>query len=159
MIKNHKYKSNGNTVYSCIYQVVWCSKYTRKVLDDEVVKRLKDIINTISIENNVDIIEINISNESCIKLIVSLDPSYGIAHFISHCKSRSAQILRKEFIHLKTKLPTMWSGSVLISTIGEMPSETSSKKFISEQQTSERPREKEKWKEYIDSFKNGGKNG
>ena len=124
-----------------------------------MVGRLKDIINIISVENNVDIIEMNVSNESSIKLIVSLDPSYGIAHFISHCKSRSAQILRKEFIHLKTKLPTMWSGSVLISTIGEIPEKTSSENFISKQKTSERLREKEKWKEYIDSFKDGGVDG
>ena len=37
-----KYKSNRNIVYSCKYHIVWCPKYRRKVLIDDVEKRPKE---------------------------------------------------------------------------------------------------------------------
>jgi len=36
MAKQIKYKSNNNIVFSCKYHIVWCPKYRRKVLIDEV---------------------------------------------------------------------------------------------------------------------------
>ncbi|WP_197271968.1 transposase, partial [Helicobacter heilmannii] len=39
-----QYKSNNNIVYSCKYHIVWCPKYRRKVLVDQVEIRLKQII-------------------------------------------------------------------------------------------------------------------
>ncbi|MBS3938246.1 MAG: transposase, partial [Peptococcaceae bacterium] len=33
---NTKFKSNNKVVYSCKYHVVWCPKYRRKVLGDDV---------------------------------------------------------------------------------------------------------------------------
>ena len=41
-----KYKSNNNIVYSCKYHVVWCLKYRRKVLVDDVDSRLKGADNS-----------------------------------------------------------------------------------------------------------------
>ena len=42
MAKQIKYKSNNNIVFSCKYHIVWCPKYRRKVLIDEVEIRLKE---------------------------------------------------------------------------------------------------------------------
>jgi putative transposase len=38
------FKSNHNVTYSCIYHVVWCPKYRRKVLVDGIDERLKQIL-------------------------------------------------------------------------------------------------------------------
>ncbi|MDQ6953410.1 MAG: transposase, partial [Mariprofundaceae bacterium] len=38
------FKSNRNIVYSNKYHVVWCPKYRRKVLVDNIEIRLKEII-------------------------------------------------------------------------------------------------------------------
>ena len=53
----NKYKSNNNIVFSCKYHIVWCPKYRRKVLVGDVEKRLKEIINELALELNVEIIE------------------------------------------------------------------------------------------------------
>ena len=53
----NKYKSNNNIVFSCKYHIVWCPKYRRKVLIGDVEKRLKEIIKELSLELNVEIIE------------------------------------------------------------------------------------------------------
>ncbi|MBM6727629.1 IS200/IS605 family transposase, partial [Megamonas funiformis] len=51
-----KYKSNNNIVYSCKYHVVFCPKYRRKVLNNGVDERLKELINNICQELHVDLI-------------------------------------------------------------------------------------------------------
>lgn len=52
------YKSNQNIVYSCKCHIIWCSKYRRKVLVDEVAVRLKELIEKIAQGLQVDIIEV-----------------------------------------------------------------------------------------------------
>ena len=55
-----KYKSNNNIVYSCKYHVVFCPKYRRKVLNNGVDERLKELINNICQELHVDLIEMKV---------------------------------------------------------------------------------------------------
>ena len=55
-----KYKSNNNIVYSCKYHVVFCPKYRRKVLNNGVDERLKELINNICQELHVDLIEMEV---------------------------------------------------------------------------------------------------
>jgi transposase len=38
------YKSNRNVYYSCKYHIVWCPKYRRKVLVEDVAERLNKSI-------------------------------------------------------------------------------------------------------------------
>mgnify|MGYP006359772633 FL=1 len=143
----NKYKSNNNIVFSCKYHIVWCPKYRRKVLVGDVEKRLKEIINELALELNVEIIEME-TDKDHIHILIDIDPQFGIMKFIRLAKGRSSKLLRDEFQHLKTKLPTLWTNSSFISTIGGAPLEIV-KQSIENQQTSERPKEKNKWKNYL----------
>jgi len=53
-------KSNRNIVYCCKYHLVWCPKYRRRVLVDEVERRLKEIIIEQARKQNAEIIEMEI---------------------------------------------------------------------------------------------------
>lgn len=141
------YKSNNNIVFSCKYHIVWCPKYRRKVLVGDVEKRLKEIINELALELNVEIIEME-TDKDHIHILIDIDPQFGVMKFIRLAKGRSSKLLRDEFQHLKTKLPTLWTNSSFISTIGGAPLEIV-KQYIENQQTSERPKEKNKWKNYL----------
>lgn len=143
----NKYKSNNNIVFSCKYHIVWCPKYRRKVLVGDVEKRLKEIINELALELNVEIIEME-TDKDHIHILIDIDPQFGVMKFIRLAKGRSSKLLRDEFQHLKTKLPTLWTNSSFISTIGGAPLEIV-KQYIENQQTSERPKEKNKWKNYL----------
>ena len=75
-----EYKSNLNVVYSCKYHVVWCPKYRRKVLTDEIATRLKELI----IETDVPHIVArgrkggsNVAASIVNALLYSLDPARG----------------------------------------------------------------------------------
>lgn len=143
----NKYKSNNNIVFSCKYHIVWCPKYRRKVLVGDVEKRLKEIINELALELNVEIIEME-TDKDHIHILIDIDPQFGVMKFIRLAKGRSSKLLRDEFHHLKTKLPTLWTNSSFISTVGGAPLEIV-KQYIENQQTSERPKEKKKWKNYL----------
>ncbi|MDD2509446.1 MAG: IS200/IS605 family transposase [Aliarcobacter skirrowii] len=143
----NKYKSNNNIVFSCKYHIVWCPKYRRKVLIGDVEKRLKEIIKELSLELNVEIIEME-TDKDHIHILIDIDPQFGVMKFIRLVKGRSSKLLRDEFHHLKTKLPTLWTNSSFISTVGGTSLEIV-KQYIENQQTSERPKEKNKWKNYL----------
>ncbi len=115
-----EYKSNKNIVYSCKYHVVWCPKYRRKVLHGAVEARLKELIIETCSDIHVDIIEMEIMPDH-VHLLIEVDPQFGIHKAIKRIKGASSRYLRQEFKHLTTRLPTLWSNSYFVSTVGGAP--------------------------------------
>ena len=131
-----KYKSNNNIVYSCKYHVVWCPKYRRKVLISGVDTRLKELIEEVCQEIHVEIIEMEIMPDH-VHLLLEVAPQFGIHKAIKTIKGRTSRILRQEFPQLKTKLPTLWTNSYFVSTVGGAPLEII-KQYIEGQKRSQR---------------------
>ena len=131
-----EYKSNNNIVYSCKYHVVWCSKYRRKVLIGDVKARLKDLVKQICQENQLDLLEMEVTPDH-IYLLLEVDPQFGIHKAVKLIKSTTSRILRSEFKHLTTKLPTLWTNSYFVSTAGCVPL-SAIKQYIESQKTSQR---------------------
>ena len=131
-----KFKANNNIVYSCKYHVVWCPKYRRKVLVDGVDSRLKELITQICQEIQADIIEMEIMPDH-LHLLIEVDPQFGIHKAIKLIKGRTSRILRQEFPYLTTKLPTLWTNSYFVSTVGGAPLEKI-KEYVANQKTSQR---------------------
>ena len=117
-----EYKSNRNVVYSCKYHVIWCPKYLRPVLVDQPEERLKSIINEVCIESNAELIEMEVMPDH-VHLLVEVDPQFGIHKLIKKIKGRSSRFLRAEFRHLRSRLPTLWTNSYFVSTVGGAPIE------------------------------------
>lgn len=114
------YKSNNNVSYSCKYHVVWCPKYRRPVLVSRVEARLKRIIREIARERQAEIIELEVMPDH-VHLLVEIDPQYGIHRLVKQMKGRSSHMLRKEFPALKSRIPTLWTNSYFVSTVGGAP--------------------------------------
>jgi putative transposase len=115
-----KYKSNNNLVYSCKYHVVWCTKYRRAVLNDIVQEELKVIISEICVKRKSEILSLELMVDH-VHLLIEVDPQYGIHKLIKEIKGRSSHFLRKNHTHLRTRLPTLWTNSYFISTVGGAP--------------------------------------
>ena len=105
-----EYKSNNNVVYSCKYHVVWCPKYRRKVF---------------------------VIMPDHVHLLLEVAPQFGIHKAVKKIKGKSSRILRQEFSWLTTKLPTLWTNSYFVSTVGVASLETI-KQYIENQKTSQR---------------------
>ena len=131
-----EYKSNNNVVYSCKYHIVWCPKYRRKVLVNGVDTRLKELILQVCQEIQVEIIEMEIMPDH-VHLLLEVDPQFGIHKAVKTIKRRTSRVLRQEFPQLKTKLPTLWTNSYFVSTVGGAPLEII-KKYIEGQKRSQR---------------------
>jgi putative transposase len=115
-----KFKSNNNVVYSCKYHVVWCPKYRRKVLVNGVDQRLKQIISATAAELHAEIIELEVMPDH-VHGLCEVDPQFGIHRLVRHLKGRSSRLLRQEFGWLRSRLPTLWTNSYFVSTVGGAP--------------------------------------
>lgn len=116
------YKSNNNVVYSCKYHVVWCPKYRRKVLTGPIQTRLKELIQETCSTMNVEIIEMELMPDH-VHLLIEVDPQFGIHKAVKQIKGCTSRILRQEFPELRSKLPTLWTNSYFVSTVGGAPLE------------------------------------
>ena len=115
-------RSNHNVTYSCHYHVVWCPKYRRKVLVKGVDERLQQIITEVCQEHEATIEALEVMPDH-VHLLVSVDPQFGIHRLVRLLKGRSSRFLRQEFPRLKSRLPTLWTNSYLVSTTGGAPLE------------------------------------
>ena len=133
-----KYRSNNNVVYSCKYHVVWCPKYRRKVLFGDVETRFKELVQTVCEELDIDLLEMEVMPDH-VYLLLEVDPQFGIHKAVKTIKGRTSRVLRSEFKHLTTKLPTLWTNSYFVSTVGGAPLSVI-KQYIESQKTSQRKR-------------------
>ncbi len=87
-----KFKSNNNIVYSCKYHVVWTPKYRRSVLKDGVDSRLKELLEQIAKEIQIDIIEMEIMPDH-VHLLIEVDPQFGIHKAVKRLKGATSRYL------------------------------------------------------------------
>ena len=115
-----EYKSNNNVVYSCKYHVVWCSKYRRPVLVEGVDERLKELIRETCSRLNTDLLEMEVMPDH-VHLLIEVDPQFGIHKAVKRLKGYSSRILREEFPWLRSRIPSLWTNSYFVSTVGGAP--------------------------------------
>jgi putative transposase len=127
-----KFKSNNNIVYNCQYHVIWCVKYRRKVLIDAVEIRLKEILNQVALDVKCEIEEME-TDVDRIHLLISCDPQFGIHQVVKRMKGRSSKLLRDEFPSLKSRIPSLWTNSYFVATVGGAPLAVI-KQYIQDQQ-------------------------
>ena len=127
-----KFKSNKNIVYNCQYQVIWCVKYRRKVLLDAVDIRLKEILQEVVLDVQCEIEEMETDRDH-VHLLISCDPQFGIHQVVKRMKGRSSKLLRDEFPHLKSRIPSLWTNSYFVATVGGAPLSVI-KQYIRDQQ-------------------------
>jgi REP-associated tyrosine transposase len=111
---------NRNIVFSCKYHVVFCPKYRRQVLVNGVERRLKQIIAEVAEETDSILVETEVMPDH-VHLLIEVDPQLGIHRVVKAIKGRSSRLLRNEFPWLKSRLPTLWTNSDFVSTVGGAP--------------------------------------
>ena len=132
IVNPHKtYKSSDTCRYSCQYHVVFCPKYRRSVLSEDIQQRFKEIVQQKQSEYNYEILDMEVLPNH-VHLLLDVSPHVGIHSVVTKIKGSTSRILRDEFAELKSKLPTLWSSGKFISTVGAVTLEVV-KKYIEEQ--------------------------
>src|SRR5271157_3093648 len=120
---DQRYAKNTGAVFSLKYHVVWCSKYRRPVLVDEIEQQLRDLLTEKSDELEMTIHALEIMPDH-VHLFVESDPTRCVAEIVNRLKGYSSRMLRQEFSSLRSRLPTLWSRSYFASSIGHVSAAT-----------------------------------
>lgn len=114
------YRTNLNVCFRCTYHVVWCVKYRRKLLTADVEALLKQIVQDVADERRCQILEMEADLDH-FHMLVECDPQFGIHRLVKAVKGRSSRLLRQEFSQLRTRVPTLWTNSYFVATVGGAP--------------------------------------
>ena len=120
-----KYVTTETCVYSCQYHVIWTTKYRKKLLKDDIADDLKQLILSKQEQWNYNIIDMEIMPDH-VHLLIEHNPTdkAGINLVITRIKGYTAHELRAKYKELTTKVPTLWTRSRFISTVGSVSLET-----------------------------------
>jgi putative transposase len=110
-------------VYDLGYHVVWCPKYRRPVLTGPVRDRLDVLIREKCAEHDWSVVVLEMEPDH-VHLVVKAHPKHAPSYVANQLKGFTSHVLRAEFPHLRSRLPTLWSRSYFVATVGAVSAET-----------------------------------
>lgn len=128
---NKIYKKDFHLVYSCQYHVIFCTKYRRKVLKDGIDLRFKELVSENQVKFKYNVVEMEVM-EDHVHLLLDIHPKIGIYEVTNRIKGLTSRILREEFSILRKRIPSLWTRSKFISSVGSVSLEVV-KKYIEDQ--------------------------
>ena len=126
-----RWQTNKGSVYNVAYHIIWCPKYRRPVLVDDVAVRLKILLYEQAAKYGWIIEAMEVMPDH-LHVFIKANPIDPVARIVAQLKGYTSHVLRNEFSHLRTKLPTLWTRSYYVETIGHI-SESTIKKYIEDQ--------------------------
>ena len=125
--------TNSHSVFLLYYHLVFVVKYRRKVIDDVVSDRLKEIFLYIAPKYNVTLQEWN-HDKDHVHILLKSHPNTELSKFINAYKSASSRIIKKEYPVIKKALwkEYFWSRSFCLVTSSGAPLEVL-KRYIESQ--------------------------
>lgn len=116
--------TNNHSVFILTYHLVLCTKYRRKVIDQQISVRIKEIGENIGNNHGIEFVEYN-HDKDHIHILFKARPNTEISKYINAFKSASSRLIKKEFPMIKEKLwkEYFWSQSYCLLTTGGAPLE------------------------------------
>lgn len=138
-----EYRTTSNTVYACQYHVVFCPKYRRKVLVDEVRERFMELTpKAVEDMAGVEILEMEVMPDH-VHLLLEVPPEIAVKQVVGRIKGTTSHVLRDEFPKLRKRIPTLWTNSCFVSSVGGAPLGIV-EEYIRNQRTSQRKSQDER---------------
>lgn len=120
---NDNYIHKEGLVYLNQYHIIFCPKYRRKVLVNDIERDLLEIFHIVAEEKQVEIKALEIRPDH-VHMFISFDPRQPLHELIKAFKGRSSKILRDKYPKLKSRIPSLWTRSYFCCTIGHISEET-----------------------------------
>lgn len=112
-----KYHTSEHLVFSCQYHVIFCPKYRRSVLTEPYDARLKEMFLEIAKQYQFSIPDMEVMPDH-VHMIIDCNPRFGVMECVTKLKGITSRRMREEFPELKKRLPTLWTRSSFISSVG-----------------------------------------
>ena len=130
------YETNKHSVYLLQYHLVLVTKYRRKVIDDAVCRRLREIFEYIAEKDRyrLRIVAFN-HDKDHLHILFRAEPKSELTKFINAYKSASSRLIKKEFPQVCEKLwkDGFWSKSFFLTTAGPGAGAEAIERYILEQ--------------------------
>lgn len=130
------YNKNRHSCYKLTYHLVVITKYRNKVINKELLTRLKEIsCNIFETSWDCSVLEVNGESDH-LHVLFEAPPQVQLSKLINNFKTVSSRLIRKEFKEHVGKFywePGFWSNSYLILSTGGATVKTI-KKYIENQE-------------------------
>ena len=125
--------TNAHSVFFLYYHLILVTKYRKKVFDDEVSNRARELFEAIAPNYKIKVLEWN-HEQDHIHVLFKAQPKTELSKFINAYKSASSRVLKKEYPSMKEQLwkKMFWSRSFCLLSSGGVPTEVI-KQYIEEQ--------------------------
>lgn len=112
-------ETNNHSVFLMHYHLIMVVKYRRKVIDDAISGRLKNIFERIGSDYNITVDEWN-HDKDHVHILFRGQPNSELSKFINAYKSASSRLIKKEFPAIRKQLwkEMFWSQSFCLITTG-----------------------------------------
>ena len=132
------YDKGFRSVYSLTAQIVFVTKYRKKVINKTIHERLGKIFEETCSKWEATLLEFNGETDH-IHLLVRYHPQLQLSKFIANLKTVSSRLIRKEFgdyLSQAYRKPVFWTGSYFVASCGGITIEQL-KKYVEQQATPE----------------------
>ena len=114
-----KFDTNNHALFSLNYHLVLVVKYRRRVINDVISNRLKEMFKDIGVKYQINPIEWN-HDVDHVHVLFKAAPNSLISKFLNAYKSASSRLIKIEYPDIKDKLwkEFFWSRSYCLITTG-----------------------------------------
>ena len=114
-------KQGRGYVYDLYFHIIWCVKYRKRILKDEIRDDFISIVTKICHDNDFEIVKIN-TDEDHVHLLLGLSPQDRIPVVMKTLKGVSARLLNakhRDLIQKHLWEGHIWSPSYYIATTSD----------------------------------------
>ena len=107
------YTKGNRSVYSLNIHLVLVTKYRRKVITKDVLRRLQEIFEATCTKWRCTLKEFN-GEDDHVHLVISFPPDVQVSTLVGNLKTVSSRLVRKEFADWMSRFyrkPVFWSGA------------------------------------------------
>lgn len=126
-----RWKHSNTCIFNLGYHIIWCPKYRRKVLVDDIAIDLKGLLLEKADEIGIQIESMEVLPDH-LHLFVKSPPTLAPHHIVQQLKGYTSRILRTKYKSLRSRLPTLWTRSYYCESIGHI-SEDTIQRYIEDQ--------------------------
>jgi len=115
-----RFRRLSHTIYECKYHLIFCPKYRRPILKNEIKEYVRgEIGNLLRQKEGIEIIEMNVQSDH-IHLVVWIPPKYAVSAVMGYLKGKLAIRLLQKYERLGKQFwgRHLWGRGYCVSTVG-----------------------------------------
>jgi len=111
------FKHQSHVTWDCTYHAVFVPKYRKKILYEQVRKRIGEILRELARQKEVEVVEGTVCPDH-VHVILSIPPKHSVADIMGFLKGKSAIRLCHEFSKKRLANRSFWARGYFVRTVG-----------------------------------------